>query len=301
MIAGVCYCLNEADIIADSVSHHLAEGLGRIYVAAGPSADGTLEILAPFLETRSGFTRLRVAYDQQEWTDRMAALAPATARGGSSPSTPTSSGPRPADSPPTFAGSRTPSALRSPSGASTATGYHLRRGRAAAAQGRLPLEPLGAHWPGQPHGRRRRTGFASAIVAHHLMFRSAEQFAAKVRQRNGVMPGWARDAGHGWHIARYDGLSDGELRDAWQKYLALPHHGDPFPLATRTCSSSVERRVEASRVRGSNPRLSTSSPAGVPSAAVTGTPSPRRAPSVSVVQRLGGLALQAEDEGSISS
>ena len=45
MIAAICACRNEADIIEMSVCHILAEGADVVYISVGASSDGTAEIV----------------------------------------------------------------------------------------------------------------------------------------------------------------------------------------------------------------------------------------------------------------
>lgn len=58
MIAAVSTCFNEADICGKSYRHLLLEGVDRIYVAHGPSTDGTGDVLATMAAIYPGRVRV---------------------------------------------------------------------------------------------------------------------------------------------------------------------------------------------------------------------------------------------------
>lgn len=235
MIAGVCYCLNEADVIGHSIEHHLAEGLGRIYVAHGPSTDGTADILASFGRDVRVVPYQHVHYDQAFWTTKMASLAAADGAAWIVPFD--------ADEFWTAPGGLAPylADLSVWIGAARAEWRQHRDWKTTfdTDEQQLPKTAfrwspsvragLGNHIPEDVYGAT----LVSAVVAHHLMFRSFEQFAAKIKQRCARLPTEAREAGHEWHITRYDGLTTSELAEAWSAYRNRAHHFDPIPVRRR--------------------------------------------------------------------
>lgn len=73
-LAAVATVYNEADIIGLSVEHLLAHGIDHIYVAAGPSTDGTTSILHGFPEVTAIVDDLAY-HDQPGWTNKLADIA----------------------------------------------------------------------------------------------------------------------------------------------------------------------------------------------------------------------------------
>jgi hypothetical protein len=74
VIAAVATVYNEADIIGWTVQNLLGWGVDRIYVAHGPSTDGTLEVLESFLEVVVVPDDAPV-HLQPEWTWQLSQLA----------------------------------------------------------------------------------------------------------------------------------------------------------------------------------------------------------------------------------
>lgn len=74
MIAAVATVYNEADIVGDSVRHLLNEGVDHVWVAHGPSTDGTGDILAEFAEVTVVEDR-DVFHYQPKWINHLVGVA----------------------------------------------------------------------------------------------------------------------------------------------------------------------------------------------------------------------------------
>ena len=234
MIAGIVYCLDEADIIGQSIEHHLNAGVDHIFAAHGPSSDATGEILANFAD--AGEVTVLANHDEESrqryWTDLLAAMA---ATKGAEWIVPFD-----ADE---FWCSPVP------------------LGRELASLGPAYTVAVGQWWHHRDWDHRytvkedlnkvafrwnpnARIGFGNHFVSgapgaeyapstlqvRHLRYRSFEQFAAKVRQRISRLPADERAQGHGWHITQHDGLTDAELAVVWDGLMAEDAVFDPIPV-----------------------------------------------------------------------
>jgi hypothetical protein len=231
VIAGVVYCLDEADIIGRSIEHHLNEGVDHIYAAHGPSSDGTGEILAGFAEVTVLENHDEMSH-QQHWTDLLAALA--AVHGA------TWIVPFDADEFWCWDGGTLADYLTfGPRAATVAVGqwWHHRdwEHRYTAKE---DLNKVAYRWTPSARigcGNHFVEGVpgslmvAPALQVRHLRYRSFEQFAAKVRQRIARLPADERAAGHGWHHTQRDGLTDAELAVVWTGLMAEDAVYDPIP------------------------------------------------------------------------
>lgn len=233
MIAGVLTCRNEEDIVAETISHLLKEGVDLILVADGRSTDGTRDILQDLKEE----TKQVEWYDdggewrQQTWVDRLAGWAHER---GAEWIVPFDADEFWFDS----EGETLEKLFAAMAGVDIvqATLYHhtSRDLKVVPAEG---LPKAAYRWaPGRWIGPGNHTVSGEGITQagrleiRHFQFRSYEHFCRKVAERIQTLPPDIRARGDGSHMMRLDGASEDQMRAAWAELEARETILDPIPV-----------------------------------------------------------------------
>lgn len=241
MIAGVITVLNEADIIGFTLRHMLDQGMDKLWIADGPSTDGTRDAIRDVRNEAPDQVELWDDnfhdHRQQWWTDKLAGMA---MEAGATWAIPfdadeiwhTVSGETIAE-----VLSSVPERVQKLS----AQLWHYRDMDYRYAQPeRLPKVAYrphsdarvapGAHnvsLPGDPEG------VTGVLEICHLQYRSEEQFVRKVRQRIATQSAESRARGDGAHHLVLEHMTDEELGVEYRRKCAEPVVFDPVNLYSR--------------------------------------------------------------------
>lgn len=235
MIAAVATVLNEADIVGISIEHLLASGVSRVYVAHGPSTDGTLDILHSFGDD------VMVVPDHYSFHDqptRTAELANLAAIDGAEWVLPFDADEFPyipdvTDLAEAFAG-----ILAGINKLIIQRWMHTDWEHRYVQSERLPKvawrtdRPFVCH-PGNHDVTIETDGICGGLMMREIQFRSFEHMVRKSRERIArIDPSFGPQ--YGTHQRRLAALSGAALEEAWADLMAVPTVVDPIPVRRRS-------------------------------------------------------------------
>lgn len=231
MIAVVTISKNEVDIIESWVTHMLAEGVDRIYIADGLSGDGTFEKLEKLdYKTKkiTLMTDMKRHCEQSYWMNLLARHAHDDGHEWIIASDVDEYW---------YAtnGETVAKALLSTEATKVyARSYqHHDWATRQAEPKRLPkvafrwqegaVLAMGNHEVSMPGGEW------GVLDLRELQFRSFEHYCRKVKERLATLDPAERARGNAVHYTRLDGKNDEELRKEWDQMMAIPTVQDPIP------------------------------------------------------------------------
>ena len=246
MIAAVMYVLNEADIIGDSITNLLEEGVERVYIALGPCTDDTLGAIATVGPELAGGKAINLFHDrssiarQQHWTDKLSHRA---FEEGASWILPVD-----ADEfwGSTLDGVTIADALNNYTGSldticQADLYHHNTRELKVLPVERLPKVAYRASLSTQiGPGNHSVSGvvergitLSGLLEVRHYQYRSFVHFSRKAQERNRTLSHESRMRGDGVHHTMLEGADDASLLARWHELQNRETVHDPIPFYSR--------------------------------------------------------------------
>ena len=227
-IAAVAMVLNEADIIETSIRHLFAEGIDEMYLAVGECDDNSWNIIESLDLPIHMYHDTDEVWHQAAWTNELIARAGTDGHEWIVP----------------FDADEFVYATNSDSIADTLAdcphdnlllhqwGHHSWGAREVTPRTQPKVAfrysfgvtvSMGAHACSLPGGQW------DVLDIREWQFLSFDHFCKKVRTRIATLDPVERARGNGWHMTRFDGKSDEEMRTEWEAIQAIPTIADPIP------------------------------------------------------------------------
>ena len=230
-IAAVGMILNEAEIIGTTIQHLLGEGIDALYFAIGPCTDDSWNIIESFSSDHDihMYEDTDTVWHQTSWTNELIARAGSDGHEWIIP-------------------------FDADEFVYATNGQTISERLASCENNKVYLQQWGHHdWDNKEITPRHLPkvafkwsppGVQVSMGAHEcsllggewgvldireLQFLSFDHFCRKVRTRISTLDPEERARGNGWHMTRFDGKDDDEMREEWEQIQLIPTIVDPIP------------------------------------------------------------------------